>query len=44
MNLTREEMVRLILQISKSPDTLLILAISETTVVEEIYCKLYNIE
>ena len=43
MNLSREEMVKLILEKSKNPDTLLILAISETDVVEEIYCKLYNI-
>jgi hypothetical protein len=44
MNLTREEMVHLILQKSKSADTLLILAISETDVVEQIYCGLYNIK
>ena len=42
--LPREEMVRLILDKSKNPDTLLILAISETDVVEQIYCALYNIE
>lgn len=43
MNKTREELVHLILQKSKSADTLLILAISEKETVEEIYCKLYNI-
>lgn len=42
--MSREEMVKKILQKSKSPDTVLILAISETDIVEEIYYKLYNIE
>ena len=41
---TREELVRLILAKSKNKDTLLILAISETDVVEQIYCELYNIK
>lgn len=41
---SREEMVKLILKKSKSPDTLMILAISETDVVEKIYCGLYNIK
>lgn len=36
-------MVYAILKKSKSADTLLILAISETDAVEEIYYKLYNI-
>lgn len=44
MNKTRKEMVIEILRKSKSPDTVLILAISETNVVEEIYCALFNIE
>ncbi len=42
--MTREEMVTKILKKSKSPDTMLILAISETDVVEQIYYKLFNIE
>jgi hypothetical protein len=40
----REELVKLILKKSKSKDTLMILAISETDVVKQIYYKLYNIE
>jgi len=43
MGLSREEMVIKILKKSKSPDTMLILAISETDIVEKIYYKLYNI-
>ena len=41
---TREELVMKILAKSKSPDTVLILAISETDIVREIYYKLYNIK
>lgn len=44
MEKTREQMVNLILQKSKSPDTVLILAISETDFVREIYNGLYNIK
>lgn len=44
MNKTREEMVMAILKKSKSKDTLLILAISETDFVEQIYCEMFNIE
>lgn len=43
MNKSREELVQAILKISKNPETLLILAISENEELEEIYCKLYNI-
>ena len=42
--LPREEMVRLILDKSKNPDTLLILAFSETDLIEKIYCELYNVK
>ena len=42
--MTREEMVILILKKSKNPDTILILAISETDVVEQIYNALYDIK
>ena len=41
--MSREEMVQKILKKSKNPNTLLILAISKTDMVEEIYHKLYNI-
>lgn len=42
--LPREEMVKLILKKSKSSETLLILALSETDTIEKIYCGLYNIK